>query len=1128
MVGNNNILPGYRLEYIELYNWGTFDGSVEKIVPGSNTSLLTGANGSGKTTIVDALLTLLVPNTKRFYNQSSGAEQKKERDETSYVLGYYGKSMEEESTEAKIQMLRKRSDFSVLLGCFFNAETRQFISLIQVRWFSNTELKRAYVVSPNKFTIKDNFSNIDSRGEWRKQLRKQYPKTEINESFTAYSDVFMHHFGMRSEKALSLFNLTVGIKVIGNLNEFIRVNMLEEGITEEEFQQLRENFQNLSETHRNIQKAEKQLEMLNPIVTQGEQYENLDNEISEIKVLQDAVKIYYPEQEYQIRTQVLIELDDELKSIDDSKTACEEEIGGLRKQETALSKSIEDNDAKRALEKLDDEIKSHEKEKARKEIIQKQYGALIQKLFWESVDTEDKFLKTKEKIRTDIKQIASEFKSVDDARISKHIEKEKISKELIELEEDIQSLRGRKSQIPRHNLQIRQSILDAVGATADEIPFIGELIKVRADEKKWEAAIESLLNSFGLCLLVPDNYLRAVNQYVNNTDLKGRVVYHKVITSNRTEEYPDIVEGSVRDKIEFKPDTIFEGWLEKRFAQQFDFICTDNQEDFLLEPKALMPSGLRKSVDRHEKDDSERRVGPQNYILGWDNKEKLEILVHQFSQKEKNSNELIIELQQLETAKNRIQERESNLKELQKFDIYSELNWVTDQQVIEQLTKQRTDLLNKASDLKELIKQLENTQKLIKEKEDKKDKLVSRSGSVGEKISVHKRRLKDIESLISQFKDVNLAQHYEKLKGFIQLVEENDPLSKLAKERSVTEQHLKTILGGKEKQLGDLKTSISTSMQKFITPSKQITDKFPDWNADTLNLMANISSLDDFEGLYTRVLEEDLPKHKQRFRSYMNDAILERVTSFKTSLDLKLEEIEQHMKDLNISLKSIDFGKHPPTYIQLLSKPTKDVTIREFKAELQSCMPNISDMALKEQDGWLEEQFVKIKDLIDKLHQDLNLRKKVIDVRNWLEFSAEESYRENGAHHRYYDSSGSLSGGEKAQFTYTVLGAAIAYQFGINHDGSQSKSFRFITVDEAFSKLDPEKSNYLMELCKQLHLQLLVVTPLDKIHIAEPYISACHYVENKNRTRSRVFNLTMDQYYKRKKEFEEISATDTE
>jgi uncharacterized protein YPO0396 len=66
-----------------------------------------------------------------------------------------------------------------------------------------------------------------------------------------------------------------------------------------------------------------------------------------------------------------------------------------------------------------------------------------------------------------------------------------------------------------------------------------------------------------------------------------------------------------------------------------------------------------------------------------------------------------------------------------------------------------------------------------------------------------------------------------------------------------------------------------------------------------------------------------------------------------------------------------------------------------------------------------------------------------------------------------------------------------------------------------------------MELCKQLHLQLLVVTPLDKIHIAEPYISTCHYVENRNRIRSKVFNLTMEEYHKRKNEFEEIPSIES-
>ena len=62
---------GYRLQCVEIYNWGVFDKEIYKISPEGNTSLLTGANGSGKTSFVDAILTLIVPERRmRFYNFS--------------------------------------------------------------------------------------------------------------------------------------------------------------------------------------------------------------------------------------------------------------------------------------------------------------------------------------------------------------------------------------------------------------------------------------------------------------------------------------------------------------------------------------------------------------------------------------------------------------------------------------------------------------------------------------------------------------------------------------------------------------------------------------------------------------------------------------------------------------------------------------------------------------------------------------------------------------------------------------------------------------------------------------------------------------------------------------------------
>jgi uncharacterized protein YPO0396 len=87
-------------------------------------------------------------------------------------------------------------------------------------------------------------------------------------------------------------------------------------------------------------------------------------------------------------------------------------------------------------------------------------------------------------------------------------------------------------------------------------------------------------------------------------------------------------------------------------------------------------------------------------------------------------------------------------------------------------------------------------------------------------------------------------------------------------------------------------------------------------------------------------------------------------------------------------------------------------------------------------------------------------------------------------------------------------------------DEEQARSFRFVVVDEAFSKSDETNARYAMDLFRQLNLQLLVVTPLDKTHVVEPYIAACHFVSNSvEENDSRVITLTINQYQAEKANF---------
>jgi uncharacterized protein YPO0396 len=159
-----------------------------------------------------------------------------------------------------------------------------------------------------------------------------------------------------------------------------------------------------------------------------------------------------------------------------------------------------------------------------------------------------------------------------------------------------------------------------------------------------------------------------------------------------------------------------------------------------------------------------------------------------------------------------------------------------------------------------------------------------------------------------------------------------------------------------------------------------------------------------------------------------------------------------------------------------------------------------------------------IEPFIKKLdHEDW--RKKVMQVRFWFNYKAEEFYREDHRKFKTYENMGQLSGGEKAQLTYTILGSAIAYQFGLTKEGLQSDSFRFIAIDEAFKAQDEDKARYLINLCKQLHLQLLVVTPSDNIHIVENDISFVHYVERKNERHSWLYDMPIEQFKEEKEQW---------
>ncbi len=199
-------LSGFRLRRLEVLNWGTFDRQVWNLNLNGRNALLTGDIGSGKSTLVDAVTTLLVPAQRVAYNKAAGAEAK-ERDLRSYVLGYYKSERNAVTGTAKPVALRDHNSYSVILGVFYNAGYDQTVSLAQVFWIkdSQTQPARFYVGAETDLSIASDFANFGTDiNALKKRLRA--PGVQIDDSFPAYGAWFRRRFGIDNEQALELFH----------------------------------------------------------------------------------------------------------------------------------------------------------------------------------------------------------------------------------------------------------------------------------------------------------------------------------------------------------------------------------------------------------------------------------------------------------------------------------------------------------------------------------------------------------------------------------------------------------------------------------------------------------------------------------------------------------------------------------------------------------------------------------------------------------------------------------------------------------------------------------------------------------------------------------------------------------
>ena len=1102
-------LAGFRLQRLEVFNWGTFDGRVCTLQLGGKNSLLTGDIGSGKSTLVDAVTTLLAPPQRISYNKAAGADAR-ERSLRSYVLGYFKSERNEVSGSSKPVALRDHNSYSVILGVFHNAGYDKTVTLAQVFWMKDAQGQpaRFYAACEHDLTIAGDFARFGTEiVNLRKRLRAA--GVELFDSFPPYGAWFRRRFGIENEQALDLFLQTVSLKSVGNLTDFVRSHMLEPFDVAPRIAALIAHFDDLNRAHEAVLKAKRQVEMLSPLVTDCDRYREVQEASEELRACREALRPWFAGLKLDLLDKRLVLLGEEHTRQTVRIARLEEQRRSLQGQDRDLRRTMAENGGDR-IERLAGEICATQEEQSRRRLKAERYADLVQSLGLPPVDAEESFLAQRGHcvgLRDEAEQQEADVQNRhNEAGVlfaQKRTEHDLLTSE-------IKGLKARRSNIDEKQIAIRRALCNALDLPEEEMPFAGELIQVRQEQRDWEGAIERLLHNFGLSLLVPDRHYAQVAEWVDRTHLKGRLVYFRVRAGSRVDQsslHPD----SLVSKLVVKPDSAFYDWLEREVAHRFDVACCASSEQFRRETRAITRAGQIKAPgERHEKDDRHRLDDRSRYVLGWTNAAKIAALEQKAGRLEEELGEIdacIIALQKEQKA---LKSRLDAFSKLDEYRDFRELDWRPLAVEVARLEEEKRQLEMASDILKTLAVQLKEVEEaqvqLEKQLADHRDKC----SRTDQKISDAKGLQAQTRTLLDEIAPQH-AGYFERLAGFRDeaLGEHQLTVESCDNREREMRDWLQTRIDAEDKKIVRLRDKIIDAMRSFSTI----------FSLETREVDVAVAAAGEYRAMLAQLQADDLPRFEARFKELLNENTIREVANFQSQLARERETIKERIARINESLTQIDYN--PGRYILLAAQTAIDADIRDFQSELRAC----TEGALTGSDDaqYSEAKYLQVRRIIERFRgregqSDLDRRwtAKVTDVRNWFVFAASERWREDDSEHEHYADSGGKSGGQKEKLAYTVLAASLAYQFGLEWGAVRSRSFRFVVIDEAFGRGSDESAQYGLRLFAQLNLQLLIVTPLQKIHIIEPFVAGVGFVHNEGGRVSVVRNLTIEEYREEK------------
>ena len=1102
----------FRLIRFQLANWGTFNG-IHDIDISEKGHLFVGGSGSGKSTLLDAMSVLLVPRRALNFNAAAreGEKTRGDRSFASYIRGAWSNQMDDHG-QAETKFLREGTTWSAIALTYKSSVGRQvtflFIGTIRGSARDENSVNQHFFFIPHEFSltaIRD-FSKADLSINWAK---KQMPDCEYFSRFNPFCECLMRYFGIKNDTVLKLLHKAQSAKNLGDINDFLRDYMLETPGTFEIADTLVDEFSQLNSAWLSVCKARAQIEVLVPARVAKEESEKAARECEEQKALKEYVHYW----------QALIEHDQVMEKL----PAIQEELAlnrGSYDDKTARQHRISDriDELKRLryenggaqIERLSSELNSARQKEKRVDrdaaLAERSLSQLSLTLPNSALEWEQTMLSVRERAESS-RQDLDHLRAKREETISKRKDNED---RFAELRREIDAMQAHKSNIPGELLELRQEFCDELGLSELDLPFAGELMQVKDEERQWQGALERVVHQFALSILVSDDHYQSFARLVNSRHLGTRLVYHRVtdMAGSYTGESDD---NCVPSKFDLKQGP-WKQWVKSELDRRFNYACIEDTRDLDKYERAVTIQGqVKHSRTRHEKDDRHKLTDPMYWVTGFSNHEKLKLYTAE-------AHKCVDRIERYKKVLRELDEQDSKLRDLQgaakrlEDIVWADIDRAAVLQLINDLEKALETAKIGNRKLNEIDEELKAEQVALAKIEAELQELLKERGLFEGKERELKTKLENAKLILAG------GQSNEK---FNKMLERAATTASRHIAKSVTpnmDENIASMCVEIMRMIGDKINTLSDRAGNQQSKMLQVfSDFMHQWPDETSELTAEVSSANEFMAKLTQLENDGLPKYEQRFRELLENTTSQNLIDLNTRLEDERRSIKDRLKEVNTSLSLVPFNRldDKETHLRISVDDRNLPEVREFRSLYKKVMHNETETLTEE---LAERRFEQLKKLVNKLAggsadgsvaptlADKRWRDNVLDVRMHVEFHGEEYDNEDKVIEIYESGSGK-SGGQRQKLTTTCLAAALRYQLGGTAD--TMPKFAPVVLDEAFDKADSDFTDISLQIFEQFGFQLIIATPLKGVHTIEPYIGKTDYVVCHNRNDSHLQEIDL-------------------